>query len=730
MGDRDFSLTQPPAASPNPLSDQGRLGKSKGDEASVPAKACHIAKESLANSQEASTGSPPSSLKERAITQRTGEGEANIAQEIMGIAPKAQSTSIAPPRPFTDEELGRLEELINENEMFFTSENVLESYAAIQRESNFSFPDMFQWLSRIEEIPQHLRDSLSQIAMAPIANEIGHEWGIKGNLGESSLLGTTPGYMPAMIAMRLKEYLASRSDKNSPHTLLSSNDWEQLERGVKEASVYDLTPRSNWGNLKKMGEFEKSKEIIKTFKANHLVVIPASWSGHAINLTLFQDCRGNNYLAYCNRGEKPRGEALTEDHPDIKIHLITKELTANHIFEMIKESEGFLDEGSRQARMQFFEGTGQGSMEQLLGLQMITTVRKKTQKVSNCGLANMKAGFHAAILFLLMDKELRNNTAMTPKMAIEESKQNTLKVYKDVTSSSRSTKLEQFLALQEMIDFKALQITDKQVFSVMAQIGAKVADRASFNPNALETRDLEKRLTDFAYNSSMPLSSCLCDGTINSAEFRKDILERVNRPGVFIIDKKDDGQFVLAYTTQEGKVVEENVDHTKTLGDLCRSKELSYPIVIKPERLIFPGGFDAEKALANKPAGSYVFAIKANREGYDCVVMMPDRKAYTLPTFDPDHKGLFLPPIQEDILLIQGKYIKLDADSEKEFKNSLQQDLKEGHYVVVETIDQGQRHLKLFMKQDDALKEVQLDPAKFIFPQIENLLRKSPQGSF
>jgi hypothetical protein len=194
-----------------------------------------------------------------------------------------------------------------------------------------------------------------------------------------------------------------------------------------------------------------------------------------------------------------------------------------------------------------------------------------------------------------------------------------------------------------MIDFKAAQITDKQVFSLMAQIGAKVADRASFHPNALETRNLEKKLIDFAHHSSIPLSSCLCDGTINSAEFRKDILERVNRPGVFIIDKKDDGQYVLTYANHEGKVTEENVDQTHTLGDLCRSKGLSYPMVIKPERLIFPSVHDAEKALANKPAGSYVFAVKANQEGYDCIVMMPDRKTKILPISDPDHL-VHIPP--------------------------------------------------------------------------------------
>lgn len=647
------------------------------------------------------------------------------------------------------------DDIENKNEML----DIMNEYADLQAKSNFLLSDAYELLQRLDKTPldkvwsRDLKEDVRTIALLLITTDIGHEWGLagKGSIQEHefNLEGASLGYMTARVVMRLKEYFQANPvdavPSDSPLASLTRQDRDKLEHTIKQAVVYG---NSNNVFLNDGGSSraENAKEALKSFRENKILMIPSEWSQHGINIVLYEDFQGNKYLAYNNRGERLRGETLGDDNSDMKIFRITKEVTEDAILQMMTGDDIKDDQSSeitRSKRMQFFEGKGPEGMHQLLGLELISTIDKKGQKLGNCGLANTKGGVHAALVMILMDKQLQKSLQREGKVgdvsnmkeAIAAVKGDARKIYKGWTSSFRVKQLRDFLSLQGRINSGEIKIKPNELFAIVAQIGSKLADSPIVGPDYFEYQNLQKELAKFILESNISLKDCAYDradpqlppgdAQIN-AERRQLVLQA--SPGTFIVYKSSQAQLKIAYAKSDGTVVEEDVKGNEKLQDICGSKGLKYPIAI------------TKQLCENAPGRILSRTRKSNAEFADKLIARSPHNIVPEPV-RPISNEAKPSSGRQDVFHFSPSRSVLDGQSslEKEFVHFMEKTkdtLKNnGDYACVraylpENLDdkytnaEDRISITLLIRQGDTVEEIPLNPDQKILPQIEALLKK------
>lgn len=554
-----------------------------------------------------SESSAPSVIQERVTAQQQA-----LATSVSGTpSAPVSSHAVRIPATYSDEDLKRIADC--QGTVFVHSDGyeALKVFAKLQVREKSHLPGARQLVKSVPKLSttNDIKEGVRSVCLCVAVKELGHEWGIRGSVRcETDGINLERGdssYMHVRVARALRHYFRSlRSDctpLSSPLALLSKNDRCTLERVMRKGAEYGLADESC--RIRATG-------VLRDLKHNKIVVIPTGWSGHRVEVVLYEDRKGNRYLTHVNRGE-----TLNVGSSDMRIYTIGKKLTVEDITEILL-SPRTSSNGMKATTMQFLEGKLSTSMRQKLNLQDVATIKKKEQKVGNCTWANAKGGFHAALVMVLMGKKLAEGdeagqdvSIVDVKKAIEATAGEARKIYKGWTSYVRVRQLSSFLALQKSIRDGELKITrpgcsrripyqpflQKDLYNAMAQICSKLVDGNRFSPDDPATVKMEHKIKAFMGTLDLSLAECVLEDSDPRlkvdpgqeekliSDARRTILEVT--PHALIVYKTTAGETKVVYSSSDGKVLDEEVKGDQKLKHFMRSKGLKYPVTVTLELL-------------------------------------------------------------------------------------------------------------------------------------------------
>ncbi|MFI5344623.1 MAG: hypothetical protein ACHQUC_10450, partial [Chlamydiales bacterium] len=430
---------------------------------------------------------------------------AQAALEVIGTL-HVHEPSHTGSKAFTSDELATIQNFADGYSGMFGVDvkDVAASYAKLHAAPDCQLPEMHKILRQAEQLPENSRSDICIGAASLIIKDIGHEWGLKGKVhvsgaDEIPLERSKNDYMSARATVRLEEHFERHplDDRLDPHSPLAHSSLAKLTQADRTRLQEALRVSITYGSGKAEGGIDfrhsNAKKALANLEKNGLVLMPTGWFEHSINIVLYRDSKGQDFLVYTNRGEKLNGESLNERSFDMQVYKITRPLTTEMIMELMNEDqrEVSLSKEVKAERMKFFEAKEPKGMHDLFGLESLINVEKKMQKVGNCSWANTMGGIHAALVMMLMDKELPGDTATTPEIqtVLNTTKDAARDIYKGLTFEIRAKQLRDFLALYDRIESGQIEINKDDFIKVIQQIRAKLASKTS--PS---THDPEKKL--------------------------------------------------------------------------------------------------------------------------------------------------------------------------------------------------------------------------------------------
>lgn len=498
-----------------------------------------------------------------------------------------------------------LNSLMEFNLLSGLSEKLGASLSSIVQKIGLDRLDRHTLLSlRDQYIPIHKRSEFNQFVIENTCVAIGHEWGIRLELQIGRHLVSTTGWNDSLAHTQLAHSINkffSQEDLSPSAAMLTDEQKEVLKESLNRSIYYSGKSNSDLS--------QSASQALEDYENHKPVIIGTGWHKHAVEVTLFKDHQGNSYLAYVNRGKRKRGEVLdpSSNASDMKIFKIQGKVTEAVIKQIMGSLAETDEESEKLTRMKWFEGDG---LKEALDLTPYQIVSKKDQKIGNCSFASAKGGFHASLIFVLMDHYLKQGDAES--IAFDKAQNLAQFIFKDWEFWNRTTELDSFIQLLDK-DVIPSPLTPQAFFSLISEMATKITRRnllkygTSDYSVQTKIRDnithMKELIENFTKDCPLSIADCAVPGLSNESAAK--ILQD-QQSGSFLIHQlpvsngtmpasyavsyyegetikhltlipKDD-HFILTLPTSVGTEASEIV--VKSLKDLHQNIEsLKYPVL-------------------------------------------------------------------------------------------------------------------------------------------------------
>ncbi|MCE5318419.1 MAG: hypothetical protein LLG04_13800 [Parachlamydia sp.] len=606
------------------------------------------------NSSSISSSFTPQTLTKGKPQESSAEGKKEeekvdqVAQEKLPkteevVSPKTFNAQM-PPLTFGDQfwiqNLGQLFEkiMVHHHMPSFTERSYFVERVKLFGFSEVDLKKLWNMLPKTDENRQRTNHLMMGIAAA-----FAHEWGLDGHItiGDQhcKLEGNMPELMHANLAASVATYFALKKPK-----ALSPEDQRAIVSSLEKSVDYS-------------GVANPAADALRDYQAGELVTFNSGWPRHVVEVTLYKNGAGENFLAYTNRGNSQVGMNVYRIKGEVTQEILAKmmdtyidslENKQNLAAKLNKPNDQITKEEIINERTQFLEGNETDSLKNVLDLELIGNVEKSELKVGNCSWANCKGGFHAGELFKMMERAEKDG--MTAQEAFEHLLEPANALFKDWEIDRRQQQLEFFLSLEPALRSGQVDMSLEDYYSMILAISVKLGlkttaqqyrDAAAFPETVIPQKigQMAQFVQDFLRQHPIPLSKI----PLLPTKFAKNYLE-MGFPGSYMIDEQKNSDQTISRTVLfldgNGELQHRDIpENCLTTQDLHRLfPNLTLPL---PKQLRFRGdykksdpevfsdlkqkgqAFDtaqlALQHLQSHPAGTYAIFPSERRPGKYCV---------------------------------------------------------------------------------------------------------------